>query len=172
MTADAQAPTLAAWLLEQIAADGAVARSAIQAERPGTHWRWFDDETDEPAGLDGEYEGGMSLRTVEQFPARIDGWTLPAFIVQGTEIAQPEQAGAFRHIARWDPARVLVECAAKRQIVEMADEADYDRDQLAQEHCVTRAEEEALCAASPGELIRRALASVYADREGWREEWR
>lgn len=154
-------PSLADFLLARIAEDESAARSAIQAERPGEHWRWFDSD-DEPARLNGEYEDALSLRTVEEFPCNVPGWTLPAFIIQDTEIAYPESAGAFRHIARHDPARVLAECEAKRRIVE-----EY---------------QDALSVVNPGdftdgcrsglEYACHALASVWPDHPDYRDEWR
>lgn len=60
------------------------------------------------------------------------------------------------HIARWDPARVLAECEAKRHLVAfVGDLAEGDP-----VHGLTA--KEAL----------RLLAVPYADREGYRPEWR
>nr|MDT0658045.1 DUF6221 family protein [Micromonospora sp. DSM 115978] len=62
------------------------------------------------------------------------------------------------HIARHDPARVLAEVAAKRAILD--DCAEYVND--------------GTVAATDGLAGRTliALAQPYADRPGWREEWR
>lgn len=65
------------------------------------------------------------------------------------------------------PARALAECEAKRQIVDAFgayaddepsdyDEYDYPLDQLVGE----------------ARRIVRVTAQLYADREGYREEWR
>lgn len=71
----------------------------------------------------------------------------------------------IRHIARWDPARVLAEVEAKRRILDLAPAAvmralgtqDPDfRDGYLDAH------EEAV----------KLLAQPYAGRPGWREEWR
>ncbi len=64
------------------------------------------------------------------------------------------------HIARWDPARVLAECEAKRRFVRNAQAWDNTSGDNAQQ--VAR------------ELLRmmRLLAVPYADRPGYREEWR
>ena len=56
----------------------------------------------------------------------------------------------MKHFSRWMPARVLAECAAKRQIVELL---EYDGSPEAW-------------------LTLRALASVWADHEDYREEWK
>lgn len=60
-----------------------------------------------------------------------------------------------------DPARVLRECAAKRQIVQRF----IDGGGLA----VGRGSPEALGALEEAMLI---LATIYADRPGYRDEWR
>ena len=57
------------------------------------------------------------------------------------------------HIARHDPARVLVECEAKRRIVE---EYTFDDGTPARE----------------GENALLYLAAVYPDHPDYREEWR
>ena len=49
------------------------------------------------------------------------------------------------HIARWDPERVLAECAVKRQVVERE---------------------------GPSSAILRHLALVHADHRDYRDEWR
>lgn len=56
----------------------------------------------------------------------------------------------MEHIARHDPARVLAECAAKRAIIEIADDADNY----------------GTCA-----QLQFALASVYADHADYQQEW-
>lgn len=62
------------------------------------------------------------------------------------------------HIARHDPAHVLAVCKAHRAIVEAAREYSPEL-----EH------------GDNGEwafdVTLRAIASIYADRPGWREEW-
>jgi hypothetical protein len=66
----------------------------------------------------------------------------------------------INHVARWDPARVLAECEAKRRIVKLC--ADIEGKAVEgnwwnlQEH----------------EAILAALALPYADHPDYREEWR
>jgi hypothetical protein len=75
-----------------------------------------------------------------------------------------EDGDVTRHIVRWDPARVLAECDAKRRVVnlavrqqrregrefsELARQARHERDEML-----------------------RALAVVYADHPDYRDEWR
>lgn len=77
---------------------------------------------------------------------------------------------AGRDGATWDPARVLVECDAKRRIVELAYEAtgldmtvDLDR------HVTARADSGIEFV---GERILRALALPYMDHPEFRPGWR
>lgn len=142
--------TLTDFLLARIAEDEATAHAAIQPDRPGQRWRWFNPETDVPCRLDGEYEA-VSLRTVEEFkvPHSVVG-ALPAFIIRDTE-SDSDNTGALRHIARWDPSRVLAECEAKRRIVSMGSEW-LDED-------------------SGGELLK-LLALPYAYHPDYQQEWR
>jgi hypothetical protein len=69
------------------------------------------------------------------------------------------------HIARHDPARVLAEVEAKRRIV--AEHPDYGG---YGESCATCAESDVDLAPYPCPTLR-ALASVYRDHPGFREEW-
>lgn len=113
------------FLEARIAEDEEVAQAAIDAERPGTHWQWVDEENDAVI-LEGELQTEarwdsdnaslmISLRTEEHFPMRSDDRPLPAFVLPS--IQWDGGLGSYDHIARWDPARVLAECAAKRAIV-------------------------------------------------------
>jgi hypothetical protein len=73
-------------------------------------------------------------------------------------------AGA-EHIARWDPARVLAEVEAKRRILD-----EHDPSPTTKTCCPTcRDYDEPIQAPCP---TVRLLAQPYADRPGWREEWR
>ena len=74
------------------------------------------------------------------------------------------------HIARWDPARALEECKAKRAIIDLAAEATGLDVRVDGEWGVGVRDEEK----DPylGDLILRALAAVYADHPDYRDEWR
>jgi hypothetical protein len=140
-----QTQTLAAWLLEQIEADEAVARAAISAGSP----RWeVRGERVEVAGYVGEW----------------DAFSCTIVFDEGSPSA--DQAA---HIARHDPARVLAECAAKRRIV---DRAEHVREQI-ESLRYDEGEDQTTLATAAYELAHsmRALASVYADAPGWRSEW-
>lgn len=118
---------LASWLLEQIAEDERVARSAVCWK--GERWTV------------GEHAGHAIV------------WA------QGQEIARSSQSadrGVAELIAAHDPAHVLAECAAKRVIVRFCDPAGAPdgEGRFVAEH------------------VLQILALPYADRAGYREEWR
>jgi hypothetical protein len=77
----------------------------------------------------------------------LDGDDIPAGILDGDAVAS--------HIARHDPARVLAEVKAKREIVRALEDQlrDDDTDETANWMLAT-------------------LAAIYADRPGYREEWK
>jgi hypothetical protein len=94
----------------------------------------------------------------------IEDWTLV------TGIEEPLSEATARHVANWDPSRVLAECDAKQRIIELhtgghecsvydhngeIDSCRYVHGDLG-EDCSTV----------------RALALPYADRLGYREEWK
>jgi hypothetical protein len=72
------------------------------------------------------------------------------------------------HVARWDPARVLAECAAKRAIIGEHRESRY----FTHQGCV-------VCRTGDGPLLPveypcptvRALAAVYADHPDYQSDW-
>ena len=66
----------------------------------------------------------------------------------------------IRHVARWNPARVLAEVEAKRHILDRCTRYFQWPD-------MSRMVTDDLAAATV--LL---LAQPYAGREGWREEWR
>jgi hypothetical protein len=65
-----------------------------------------------------------------------------------------------RHAANWEPARVLREIDAKRQILGRYEELRADKSGIGD------VEEEYQY------FLLRLLAAVYEDRPGWRKEWR
>ena len=67
------------------------------------------------------------------------------------------------HFDRWSPARVLAECAAKRAIIELAD------NDLRVE--VQRGDASALGGALMHHDTLRALAAVHKDHPEFQEEW-
>jgi hypothetical protein len=80
---------------------------------------------------------------------------------------EPEDWGGWwfghqQHYSRYDPARVIAECEAKRRIVER--------------HANSGASGCYICAEAEREQVecveQRILAAVYADHPDYREEWR
>jgi hypothetical protein len=165
--------TITEFLLARIAEDEAVAKAATTGP-----WRWCDDP-----------EEGMESETATmvngQYPQRViwaNGMHTEGFV--NTE--EPDRG----HIARWNPARVLAECGAKRRIVEANDmrQAKADspehgwwgngletgmtvgRRRLSPSEAETFMEE--WYEPAPPNTTLRALASVYADHPDYREEWR
>lgn len=123
---------LAEFLLARIAEDEAAARGA-----GGLTWS---------AGA-----GIFYTHTVE------DSERQPVIYDEGA----PTEAQAD-HIAAWSPARVLIECEAKRQLIELAQGLVYLReigDPVAPSTPV-------------GQDILEILAVPYADHPDYREEWR
>jgi hypothetical protein len=120
---------LAEWLMDQIAVDERVARAAT----PGP-WRALDSGVvsyDDP-----DDESGQGV------------W--PVDVTQS-----PRDRQDRKHIAAWDPQRVLADCEAKRRIVEgwrSAHEGFSDD-------------------ASGWGAAMRVIARPYAGRPGWRREW-
>ena len=85
------------FLLARIAEDEAAARDAMQDEADDGVWTTGDNN--------GEHEGYPGDCTVE-------GVGIKIYDEGGHDLDQA------RHIAGWDPRRVLAECAAKRAIIE------------------------------------------------------
>ncbi len=67
------------------------------------------------------------------------------------------------HIAQWDPARVLAECAAKRAIIALADDVEYMDGRITSEWGGPND--------GTADDILKALAAVYKDHPDYRQEW-
>lgn len=134
---------LARWLGQQLDEDERIARAATRGP-----WVWTP-ETDA-----WDQCGPTLIRKGTDQPDSdlaevLAGWGHDAW---GLHVSEADQA----HIAEWDPARVLREIDAKRRTLIRC--------------------EEAMASANPM-LVHFAqqtvweMASVYADRPGFREEW-
>lgn len=142
---------LVAFLRARLGEDERVAREATAGpwrHNPDKHWRkpgtsWFEEAVFAgPAGSD-------------------------ATCVAGTGESDDSQSTAdARHIALWDPARVLAEVAAKRRIL---DELDKERDQLERSGYRPTDVSPALARLH---RVARFLALPYADHADYREQWR
>lgn len=113
------------------------------------------------------YDRGWMVRIEADEPGFLD-------VVRLEQRQAPEGldwlAGAIEHVAMHSPSRVLREVAAKRAIIELADEAsgldmsvDLDRRVGSRDM-----QEEPFV----GDLIIRQLAAVYSDHPEYREEWK
>lgn len=123
--------TITEFLLDRIEEDEERARSADSG-------RWLPEDK----GVTFEFYG-------DEFP---DG-EAQVRLVADTRANQ-------NHIARWGPARVLAECAAKRAILTLFKSEDVKEDWSI----------EAAYAAGVDDCIR-ALAAVYADHPDYENEW-
>jgi hypothetical protein len=131
---------LVEWLRAQLDEDGRILRAAS----------WCDDADSWRAA-------------VSQYgtPSRPDGprWYVEDSLEDGVITTVDPQAsgdeGVARHIAEWDPARVLREIDAKRRALGRINShaAVMGRDEVHDD-------------------LLRLLALPYADRPGYREEWK
>jgi len=153
------APTLTEFLLARIAEDEAVARAAIDPNRPGTHWQWINYRDDTVLAAPTWEDMPVYLATVEGFATTSGVGDLPAFPLGHVEADEPR---AMPHIARHDPARVLAECEARRRIVDEASEL------LA----LNEGTSVWMAAAAHARRTLRHIATVYADHPNFDEAWR
>lgn len=128
---------LAAWLLEQIAEDERIARLAS-----GPKW-WLE-----------------TYLNLGATPAAV--WSALPPRDENLVAANGPNPHNLRHLAAWDPARVLAECAAKRRIVAR-------HRNLSDVNCTACDASECLDFPCP---TLRLLALPYADRPGYDEAWR
>ena len=94
-----------------------------------------------------------------------DGW----LINEDMHLCEVDDAPTLEHIAVHDPARVLREIDAKRRIVQALESAE-----VAVRNTEPGKEPHELMTGAVNSLRAavRMLAAVYADRPGFREEWR
>lgn len=140
--------TLSEFLLARIAEDEAVARAATEGP-------W------ECANVHQSYR----VQTVKRCGASPE----PLAITMDSEgLSDSIDATDGEHVARWNPARVLAECEAKRRIVML-------------HHCAPAVGEpwdpvctvEGYGVTTPNDCdTLRALALPYADHPDYRDEWR
>lgn len=116
------------FLLARTAEDEVWAREASRSDilaqgdlSGGVHWHWVDPATDKPITLDPTIARptdtqDVALRSVEEWRSLTGLWDLPQLALSRVDEVTTTVAG---HIARWDPARVLAECEAKRARIEL-----------------------------------------------------
>lgn len=135
---------LATWLLEQIAEDKRVARRASPSPWSSSHGVYGDEEW-------------IDLQAADK-----------ATVIETESGANGPNAPTARHIARWQPGRVLAECDAKRRIIEgLAPDLQAASGAVPPDELGARLTTELKAVA-----ILRLLALPYQDRPGFREEWR
>jgi hypothetical protein len=134
--------TLAEFLLARIAEDEAVAQAAI---RPEPVKGWSPPRVD-----DGRWATDHGM-----YEERVEGIGITIYDEGGHSVEQAE------HIARYDPARVLADCEAKRRIVALHGADKWGR------FCLTCDDEESdvpeRCPVDYPCSTLRALALPYAD---------
>jgi hypothetical protein len=133
---------LHAFVTARLDEDERVAREAIAENDGESDWQIEQPDPDEP-----------SWRTPRPLWLNVMDSCDP-------ESMPPAMA---EHIARHDPARVLAEVDAKRRIL-----ADYERYARERRRAMNGWDPEAR---NPSPIVRY-LALPYADRPGYREEWR
>jgi len=82
-------------------------------------------------------------------------------VAEGFALSGTQLRATTEHIARYDPARVLAECAAKRAIIE--DWEDPEDDGVWEGYDYG-------CALTT-DRAARALAAAYSDHQDYQQEW-
>lgn len=94
-------------------------------------------------------------------------------VCDGFALSGPQTRATTEHIARHDPARVLVECEAKRRILEVFQRIaalDYPHSIMGDDGRPTPVPLRALV--QHHDHLARLLALPYADHPDYGEEWR
>lgn len=148
------------WLVEQITEDKRIARLALAGHPLGTD----DGRTQQPPWEQRYHEVWQ-----------IDEESAEGDILRRTAVADCGPANVYpaRHIVTWQPARVLVECEAKLRILAR---------HAPRIGTMFKLEGQLICGCSNGDDEYYAtgwpcrdvldVAAPYADRPGYREEWR
>lgn len=130
MTTPNGVATITDFLLARVAEAEQRAKGAQDEQAPATgeHWRWVytgglyaDQSVDVGAATeflgdhDEEHGIRVSLRSVEEYPTQSVG-PLPNFVIN---YAEEQPVGSARHIAYWEPSRVLAWCESMRKLIEL-----------------------------------------------------
>lgn len=140
---------LITWLRAQLDEDERLAREA-----PGPDWHRAIEREGKPG-----YWRGIKAELVTLRPDRPSD-----SLSVGADVARCADYRPAEHIARWDPARVLADIEAKRRILdayEQAYQVEWGDDPM-------QAHGEQIMI----ERVIELIALPYADRDGYREEWR
>ncbi|MGZ4621477.1 MAG: DUF6221 family protein [Blastococcus sp.] len=180
---------LATWLLRCIEDDERVAREATAGPwRYNPRKEWHTDL----AMLARARAGRLTFDGEEFVGAGPEDETTCVAATGPSD--EPQSMADAAHIARWDPARVLAECAAKRRIVEIESRwrrtkdivvtssgPDYDArmrvtwdkggGHLEHEIMPSKEFQDRFTEPSPPSEILRLLAQPYRDRDGYDASW-
>ncbi|MFK0062642.1 DUF6221 family protein [Streptomyces werraensis] len=132
--------------------------------------RWLGAQLDEDeriarAACWDEQSDVWTARPPQGTYAQYEQYTVVDYCGDGVVIVRPQNAdddGVGRHVAEHDPARVLREIHAKRLIIEQHERYAAERRRMMG----------GWDPQSDDSPILAALASVYADRPGYKESWR
>lgn len=143
------------FLLARIDEDEQIARSAAESIPPD-YLSYRDSVGATWEDADGLVKGG---------PDR-NGYAVHLWDCEGSDTLCMAPA-ASTHVARHDPARVLAECAAKREMIEhAADATEFDQYIRHERPSVDDWPDLFL-----GDFMLRTLASVYKDHPDYQQEW-
>jgi hypothetical protein len=162
--------TLAEFLLARIAEDEVTARSTPSGN-PGNY------STITVNGVTTHQEGAMYWYAEEDG----NGWAISAGFTEedadtcvtcndsgGNELVEED----VRHMVRWDPARVLAECEAKRRIVntyaKLVDNPEHQR--ITSKGSVDYSDTGLVIDYLFDDVLQQ-LAQVYADHPDYQQEW-
>lgn len=156
---------LAAFLLARVAEDEQVARDALAVSGAG------DWELDSLGRI---YSPSLDRIHHSTSPALSD-FTVHAMVSEPPDECYHEvfsNEHAATHCIRWDPARVLAECEAKRRTVEWCVEVIGDRDLTSYGRFGCLREERWALAVTLAMETMRWFAVPHADHPDYRAEWR
>lgn len=146
--------TLTEFLLARIAEDEAVARAAVLPAHDGykphgelARWRYREDEE-----VEYDWDDPGPYHDVIRVTNDSEGLT-PAV-----------RKNCGTHIARFDPERILVECEAKRRIVEDFEILHADYRSMPDPTTEARRFQ--------AQIAQARMAAVYADHPDYRDEWK
>lgn len=179
-----------AFLEARITEDEAAAKAATQGE-----WEWEGDNfEDQPHRCPHRTEWadhGPDLVTTRKQPPHADGSTSPAeyiitsygYDASGLHVKTADA----EHITRYNPTRVLAECAAKRAIIKTAQARHYVNHDDSWYTCpaaklgvdtnnpdalMSDAQGKCTCGYDGTTPTLRHLATIYDNHPDYRQEWR
>ncbi|MFJ9114466.1 DUF6221 family protein [Streptomyces sp. NPDC102394] len=165
------------WYGQQLDDDERIAREASGSTVVGEPGNWQPSPAgDEWEACAGEIEEELlvALRPGLPRPPDVMSGYWGAWVSQEPDTCDPDAGSAMpalTHAARHDPARVLRDVAAKRQNLAELKATEDAMSEASRDRDATRYNQ----ARAAWTVLRRVVrrdAAVYADRPGYREEWR